>query len=109
MEKENIPLKRYGNTRSLFQVPCSIELKLVQLPRFASGDFAEELCLKLVELCTHHCLVKDEKGTRGKFNKFKQQPRGARERIYFRDFHRKQLASLGIGLRKQSSNDYKSC
>ena len=64
MEKENIPLKRYGNTRSLFQVPCSIELKVVQLPRFASGDFAEELCLKLVELCTHHCLVKDEKGTR---------------------------------------------
>ena len=46
MEKENILLKRYGNTRNLFQVPCSIELKVVQLPRFTSGDFAKELFVK---------------------------------------------------------------
>lgn len=59
------------------------------LPRFASGDFAEELCMKLVETCSHYYLAKDQKSSRWKFNKLKQQLRAGRVRIYFRDFHRK--------------------
>lgn len=58
--------KRCGNIRNLF--PSSMFNRLYRakscLPRFASGDFAEELCMKLVETCSHYYLAKDQKGSR---------------------------------------------